>query len=90
MINGVIVQTSDYRGRTYHHFHVRRDPGSAPGWFVFGRGSNGEYGGHLISLCARPDVPWRRHPHYNVKVRRGWLTRREAQRIADVMNGLVA
>jgi hypothetical protein len=80
----VLIQTADYKGRTYSDFHVRKNPGQAPGWFVFGR--NEGYGGRLISLCARPDVPLRKHPHYNCRVQRGWLTKREAQAVADQMN----
>lgn len=83
-IDGVLIELVDYKGRTYNRFHVRRDEGKAPGWFVWGR--NPEYGDNLIHLCARPDVKLRAHPHYNYKVRRGWPTKKEAQAIADRMN----
>lgn len=74
----------DYKGRSYADFYVRRAPASGPGWYVFGR--NPEYGNTLIRLCARPAVKPRAHRHYNVSVRRGWRTRREAQAAADLLN----
>lgn len=73
-----------YSGHKFtEDLHVRRDSGHAPGWFIFGRNSE-KYGkkpdgkGAYVSLVARPAVKARRHPHYNVQVRRGWRTRREA------------
>jgi hypothetical protein len=84
MNEGVQVTTRNYRGDEFREFYARRDPGTAPGWFIFGR--NPAYGGRYIMLCARPDVTPRRHPHYNCKVQRGWHTQREAQAIADWLN----
>lgn len=78
------IKTVDYRGRTYSAFFPRRDSGTGPGWYVFGCGA--EYGGTLRMLCARPDVAARRHPHYNVLVRRGFRTMREAAAVAAAMN----
>lgn len=76
LIPGVVVSTQDYRGRTFDRFEVRRDPGHAPGWFIFGR--NPQYGDRLVMLVARPDVAPRRTQGYNGAVRRGWHTKRAA------------
>jgi hypothetical protein len=85
-IPGVVIKTVDYKDRKYDRFYVARDPGFGPGWYVFGR--NPEYGDHLVMNCARPDVKPRSHPHYNQRVQRGWLYKRDAQAIADQMNAL--
>lgn len=76
----IAVTTVNYKGDIFDLFHARRDPGMGPGWYVFGR--NPSYGDHYIMLCARPNVTPRRHPHYNVQVRRGWTTKREAETVA--------
>jgi hypothetical protein len=81
---GVVIETVDYAGRVFDRFHARRDSSTGTGWYVFGR--NPGYGDNLIKLCARPDVPCRRHPHYNNPVQRGFRTRAEAQIVADAMN----
>lgn len=76
----------DYKGRVYREFFVSKDPGLAPGWFVYGRCRN-EYGPNgIIFLVGRPAVKPRKHPHYNVKIRRGWHSKREAQAYADQLN----
>lgn len=84
------LQTSDYKNRVYRSFHARRDSVSGPGWFVFGRclphAGRDTYGGKVVMLCARPDVPARKHPHYNIRVRRGFRTMREANRVAELLN----
>ena len=80
----VEINTVNYRGDMFDRFYARKDPHSAPGWFVFGR--NPGYGDHYIMLCARPAVKARKHPHYNVAVRRGWSTKREAESIAAELN----
>ena len=80
----VVVTTVDYAGRSYDRFCVRRSPQDGPGWYVFGR--NPEYNDSLVHLCARPNLPIRRHPHYSCKVARGWHLRSEAQAVADLMN----
>lgn len=74
----------DYRGRVYDRFHARRSPDTGPGWYVYGR--NVDYGDTLVMLCAWPDVPERKHKHYNGKVLRGWNTKREAEAVASRMN----
>lgn len=88
---GIVVETVNYSGHVFADFHARRDPSTAPGWFVFGR--NGEKYGRLrdgdgayIMLCARPEVAPRRHPHYNGPVQRGWHRKSEAQAVADHLN----
>lgn len=62
-------------------FHVRKSPATGPGYYIFAR--RPEYGGNYVRLVARPDVPSRKHPHYNCKVQRGWRTYREACRACD-------
>jgi hypothetical protein len=80
------METIDYIGRRYSNFYVDKSPQDGPGWYVFGRYADA-YGGKLIKLCGRPDIAPRAHPHYNVRVRRGWSTRARAQHWADAMNG---
>lgn len=85
ILDGVVLTLRGFRGGFFSGFYVSRDSHThGPGWYVFGR--NPAYGGHYVMCCARPDVPMRRHPHYNGRVMRGWHTRRDAQRVADVMN----
>lgn len=73
----------DYAGRYYDRFYAERDH-SGPGWYIFGR--NPQYGGRLIRLIARPNVKPRVHPHYNIKIRRGFRTRREAEMVVEFLN----
>lgn len=82
-IPGVAIETTDYKGRRFDRFEVRRD-NIAPGWFVFGR--NPEYGDTLIKMVAWIDEPKKRYRGRNCKTVRGWRTKREAQSIADKMN----
>ena len=88
---GVELRAVNYSGHTFANFFPQRDSAGGPGWYVYGRNSE-KYGvkadgkGAYVMLCARPSVAPRRHPHYNVKVRRGWHTRREAQAVADYLN----
>lgn len=74
----------DSYGRTYGDFHARRDPLSGPGWYVFGIARN--VSAQVVRLSARPDVAPRRNPRLNVKVRRGWHTKAEAEAIAAYLN----
>lgn len=80
------------QGYVFIGFYVRRSLLDGPGWFVFGHnvekyGANPDSGrGYDTKLCARPDVKARAHPHYNVKVRRGWRTKREASEVAAWLN----
>ena len=77
-----IVDFTDYKGRVFDtDFRVHRDPAHGPGWYVFGRCVTDG----VIKVVARPNVKLRRHPHYNCKVRRGWLTKKEAQAIAKTL-----
>jgi hypothetical protein len=80
----VIIQLTGFRGGHFTQHFARRDPGYGPGWYVFG--TNPAYNGRYTMRTAQPDVPMRRHPHYNVRVQRGWRTKREAARIAAEMN----
>lgn len=90
-MKGVLIETRNYSGHLFGDFHARRDGATGPGWYVYGRNSE-KYGtrpdgsGAYVMLCARPDVPPRRHPHYNAPVQRGWRTKAEAQMVADAMN----
>jgi hypothetical protein len=79
---GVIVLTVDYKGRKYSDFFAARELAFGPGWYVFGRAD--AYGG-IVCRCARPRVK----PHYNGRVTRGWITKREAARVASILNGRV-
>jgi hypothetical protein len=77
-----LLEMVDYKLRVFSDgFYARQDPQSGPGWYVFGRSKE-----DVIKLVARPDVPDRAHPHYNIKVRRGWRLKREAFVIAAYLN----
>lgn len=74
-----------YKGRFFGPpYFVAEHFGIDPGWFVFGR--NPEYGGRLVQVVARPDVPERAYLYWNGKRRRGWWLKREAQAVADQLN----
>ena len=85
----VTVSDRDFRHgnvRVYREFFVAIDPATGPGWYVWGR-CRTEYGPRgIIRLCARPSVAPRAHPHYNVRVQRGWHLKRDAQAVADELN----
>jgi hypothetical protein len=83
ILQGIKIQTSDYKGRVYSDFYPAQDS-IIPGWIVMGKGE--EYGGMLRMICARPDVKERRYKYINGKISRGFRTRREAQAIANAMN----
>jgi hypothetical protein len=86
-LTGVQVKTVDYKGRTFSEFYPAKDS-IIPGWIVMGKGE--DYGGRLRMVCARPDVKARTYKYINGRVARGWHTRREAQKVADVMNAELA
>lgn len=72
----------DYKGRRFGApFKVYREPSQAPGWFVFGTSPEG-----VIRIVARPAVEARKHPHYNIRVRRGFSKKSEADQIAKELN----
>lgn len=73
----VEFSTVDYRDRHYANYYIERSPATGPGWYIFGRNPEW-YGGRLVRLCGRPAVKARRHPHYNCRVRRGWLRKKDA------------
>jgi len=89
-LQGVDFHSVDYAGRDYREFFPARAPATGPGWYVFGLNRDHYAPGGIVHLCARPDVAARAHPHYNIRVRRGWQTRREAQAIADHLNSFGA
>ena len=74
----------DFKGRIYTNFYAAEVLGMAPGWFVLG--CYEDYGGRLRKVCARPDVRPRKYKWWNGPVRRGWLTKKEAQAVADQLN----
>ena len=74
----------DYRGRVFSDFYVSTNPAHGPGWYVFGRNE----ARNVIKVCAQPNVTPRKHPHYNIRVRRGFKTMREAQACANFLNGM--
>ncbi len=72
--------------RVYREFFVSRRPEFGPGWYVWGR-CRTEYGPKgIIRVCAHPSVVPRAHPHYNVRVQRGWHRKTDAQAVADDLN----
>lgn len=72
------LETVDYQGRTFTtDIHIRKDPSTGPGWYIFGRCT--DVSANVIKLIARPSVKSRKHPHYNIRVRRGWMTKRAAE-----------
>lgn len=77
-----LLEMVDYKLRVFSDgFYARQDPQSGPGWYVFGRSKE-----DVVKLVARPDIPSRVHPHYNIKVSRGWKLKREAFVIAAYLN----
>lgn len=85
-INGqsAVVSLTGFRGGHFTEHTARRDSSYGPGWYVFGR--NPAYNGRYVMRTAQPDVPARKHPHYNGRVKRGWRTLREALAVAREMN----
>jgi hypothetical protein len=87
----VDVCFTNYSGHEFRDFFPERDGARGPGWYVFGRnaekyGTRADGKGAYTMLCARPEVKARKHPHYNISVRRGWRTKAEAQQVADQLN----
>lgn len=81
------------RGYRFADYFVSKGDGSdGPGWFIFGRNSE-KYGtlpdgkGAYVAKVCQPIGPRRYHPHWNGPVSYGFRTMREAQRIADMLNG---
>lgn len=83
ILQGVHIETVDYKGRVYDRFYAAKDD-LAPGWFVWGM--NPEYGDRLRSKVARPDKPARMFPYRNVRMFAGFKTKRDAQVVADALN----
>lgn len=89
--NSIEVETVNYSGHLFSDFYAAKSPQTGSGWYIMGRNSE-KYGtlpngkGAYVMLCARPDLKPRSHPHYNVQIRRGWKTKREATEIAEFLN----
>jgi hypothetical protein len=79
-----LFRSVDYKGRVFDRFYVSKDPLHGPGWYVFGR--NPDYNDRLVALVAQPAIKPRGHPNYNIRVQRGWSTRREALAYANWFN----
>lgn len=62
---------------------VERDPAKGPGWYVFAQ----EVGGIRWKIICRPNVPYRRHKHYNCLIKRGFLRRYEALAVLTDIEG---
>ena len=76
----VTVKLTDYLDRKYGApYTVRKGMHVGPGYVVFGTSLNGEYGGHLITQVIEPNMPRRKHVHYNGKVQYGYRTIAEAK-----------
>jgi hypothetical protein len=81
----------DHRGRTYGApYTVRRKSPYGPGYAIFANSQNGEYGGRLIAEALIPELPLRKHAHYNCRVRYGYRTIREAMAACLQHTGYVA
>lgn len=86
MTHDFILENVDHKGRVFNRdVRVLRDPSTGPGWYVFAKDAQSD----VIKLIARPDVSPRKHPHYNLRVMRGWLTKREAENVASIVSNLI-
>lgn len=84
-MNIIVDKGPDYRGRLFEGpYYVDKWHGVAPGYFVFGR--HPDYGGQLRKVVAYPDLKPRKYKYWTIPVSRGWLTKKEAQQVADRMN----
>jgi hypothetical protein len=83
----ILFANVSYSGHRFGDYFAAQRETCAPGWFIYGRNSE-KYGMHpdgrgiYVMLVAQPDVPPRRRPNYNGTARRGWRTKREAERVA--------
>lgn len=81
----------NYEGFVFTDFEVRNNCWDGPGWYVVGFNAE-KYGtddagkGRYVKTCAGPDVERRKPRNWNVQVRRGWRTKREAQEVASWLN----
>jgi len=84
---GVHLALFDYTGADYRGqpLHPMRCPGTGPGWYLYGVRPGASC--TVLHKVARPDVRPRAHPHYNIRVRRGWATKREALAVAQALAG---
>lgn len=78
------VTTRGFRGGHFTCFYAATAHGTAPGWFVWG--SNPAYSGLYKMIVARPALKPRRVPGWNGRVRRGWVTKQDAKRVAQILN----
>lgn len=86
-IDGVeIVIGQDYKEREYTGEYVIRKDREGPGYYIYQYSDAGKW---LIRLAARPNVPYRKYPTWNPRVRRGWRTLREAKEILKRLPELI-
>ena len=79
------LENVDYKGRVFtENVTVERAPATGPGWYIFARDKDG-----ICKLVARPKVNPRKHPHYNIRIYRGWHTKQEAEFIASVVANII-
>lgn len=74
---------SDGRRKFLTGFHVRRDPGYGPGWYVFARNTTSTF--HGIAKVAWPNKPPRKHRGYNARTQAGWSKKAEAEKAARIL-----
>lgn len=80
-LEDIEIDLVDHKQRRFDtEFFVDTEPSKGPGWYIFGRSAEG-----VIKLVGRPKVPARRHPHYNIAVRRGWLRKGAALAFCHAM-----
>ena len=79
------IKLSDYQDRKYGApFTVRRKSPHGPGYAVYANTLGGEYSGRLVMECLQPDVPLRKHPHFNGRVQYGYRTIADAMRAVRI------
>lgn len=85
MTTSTEIENVDYKDRVFSdNITAEREPSAGPGWYIFARNSEG-----ICKLIARPNVPARKHPHYTLRVRRGWLTKKEAEALIPTIENLI-
>lgn len=86
MTNSIEIENVDYKDRVFSdNITAEREPSTGPGWYIFARNSEE----CICKLIARPNVSARKHPHYNIEVRRGWLTKKEAEALIPTIGKLI-
>lgn len=86
MTNTIEIENVDYKDRVFSdNITAEREPSTGPGWYIFARNSEE----CICKLIARPNVSARKHPHYNIRIRRGWLTKKEAEALIPTIENLI-